>query len=136
MSDSSLAMRLAGRAGIDPQLREVEDDACEDLGCFGFLRGVRERAVMLELRKKNGNILAIGYSWIERMEFDPSVGIVLHAAGQKILIEGRNLNGPEGGRAKLFEALTWQRVPWIRELPGGDQLRLGAEVCCVKAIRW
>ena len=48
---------------------------------------------MLELRKKTGNILAASYSWIEKVKFDPSKGITLHAQGQKIRIRGRNLNG-------------------------------------------
>ena len=56
------------------------------------MRGVRDRAIMLELRRKNGNVLAIGYGWLERAEFDPSEGITLHLVGQKIRIKGRNLN--------------------------------------------
>ena len=67
-------------------------EADEDLGSFGWLRGMRERATMLELRDKDGNITAIGYAYIEKMEFDPSVGITLHALGKVIKIEGRNLN--------------------------------------------
>ena len=34
-----------------------EGETADDLGAFGWLRG-RDRAIMLELRKKNGNIVA------------------------------------------------------------------------------
>lgn len=136
MSDSPTLSRLVGRPGLDAYLREPEEGSCEDLGCFGYLRGVRERAVMLELRKKNGNILAIGYSWIERIEFDPSSGIVLHSAGQRVSIAGRHLNGPEGATAKLFEAMTRHRVPWIHEVERVRELAAGGDVCVVDSILW
>lgn len=136
MSDNSLAMRLAGRSGIGTQLPDVEESSCDDLGSFGYLRGVRERAVMLELRKRNGNTLAIGYAWIERMELDRSAGIILHVAGQPIVIEGRNLNGPTTSRAKLFEGLVWHRVPWIQELPVTETLGRGDGICVVESIGW
>ena len=136
MSDSSLAMRLAGRAGIDGQLRDVEEELCDDIGCFGCLRGVRERAVMLELRQRSGNILAISYAFVERIEFDPSVGIVLHAAGQRIVIEGRNLNGPAKSRARLFEALVWHRVPWLTETPRDERLMGPDDACRIERITW
>jgi hypothetical protein len=45
-----------------------------DLGAFGFLRGVRDRAVMLELRWKDGSVVAFAYAWLERAGFDPSEG--------------------------------------------------------------
>ena len=33
--------------------------AVDDFHSFGWLRGIRERASMLELRKKSGNVLAV-----------------------------------------------------------------------------
>lgn len=103
----------------DPQLET------EDLGSFGWLRGMRERATMLELRKKNGNITAIGYAWIERIEFDPSEGITIHALGQSIKIKGRNLNVECRPQVRLFDGLARHRVAWIRELPGACDLSDG-----------
>jgi hypothetical protein len=49
--------------------------ACVDL---------QERAIMLERRKKTGLIVAIGYGWIETVEFEPSEGIKVHAIAQTI----------------------------------------------------
>lgn len=93
----------------DPQLET------EDLGSFGWLRGMRERATMLELRKKDGNITAIGYAWIEKIEFDPSEGITIHALGLQVKIQGRNLNAEVRPGVGLFQGLTRQRVPWVEE---------------------
>lgn len=93
----------------DPQLET------EDLGSFGWLRGMRERATMLELRKKDGNITAIGYAWIEKIEFDPSEGITIHALGQQVRIQGRNLNAEVRHGVNLFQGLTRHRVPWVAE---------------------
>ena len=48
---------------------------------FGFLRGVRDRAIMLELRHRDGRISAVGYAWLSGAEFDPSAGITLSFGG-------------------------------------------------------
>lgn len=105
----------------DPQLET------EDLGSFGWLRGMRERATMLELRKKDGNITAIGYAWIEKIEFDPSEGITIHALGQKVQIQGRNLNAEVRPGISLFQGLTRHRVPWILECASGRSSELYIE---------
>src|SRR5258707_5878740 len=72
----------------------LEDDAndFDDLGAFGWLRGVRDRALMLELRRRDGSALALGYAWLERAEFDPSEGITLCFGGKTVRITGRNLD--------------------------------------------
>lgn len=98
---------------------ESDAEGTDDFGAFGWLRGTKERAVMLELRKKTGAILAVGYSWIEFMEFDPSDGITLWIPGRKVRLHGRNLNAPadpERPNVRLFEGLTRHRVPWVQEL--------------------
>ncbi len=109
---SRLALREgrqhAGALSDDPELTE-------DFGAFGWLRGVRERAVMLELKLRTGNIVAVGYGWLERAEFDPSVGITLLLPGRRIQIRGRNLNAEARPGVRLFEGITRHRVPWARE---------------------
>lgn len=115
MTDSALVRRFATRSIDDADRSSEEADLTEDLGCFGWLRGVRERAVMLELRKRNGNILAVGYGWLERVEFDPSIGIALHGAGRVIRIRGRHLNSEIRPGVRLFEGVARHRVPWVCE---------------------
>jgi hypothetical protein len=135
MSDSSVVSRFI-RSGGESLSRETDEDLPDNLGCFGWLRGVRERSVMLELRRKNGCILAIGYAWVERLAFDPSTGITLHAAGLQVRIIGRNLNGTAVPGPRLFEGLARHRVPWICELSELDRFTVNAQSCIVDAIEW
>ncbi len=131
MSDSPTISRIARRTAEDERVRE-SDALCDDLGCLGWLRGRRDRALMLELRKCDGSILAIGYAWIERITYDPSEGIALHIPGALISVVGRNLNG---GDQPVFEGLTRHRVVWLREAPRGQWFE-DATGCFIERIDW
>ena len=113
----------------------LENDTTEDAGCFGFLRGTRDSAIMLELRKKDGSIMAINYSYIERIEFEPSEGITIHALGRTIRIQGTHLNTPirPGSSMRLFEGITRHRVLWVAEerATTSDPQR-----CHIAAVTW
>jgi hypothetical protein len=134
----NLLEKYTGRAAPSGNESDAisEPDGTEDLGVFGWLRGNRERAVMLELRKKDGNVLAIGYGWIERIEFDPSSGITLHCSGQKIMIKGRNLNAEARAQVRLFQGLTRHRVPWVQEADRSAAMQAGDDAILVEAIQW
>jgi hypothetical protein len=134
MSDSAIASRFAARSG--PEGQESEEVVCDNLGCFGWLRGIRDRALMIELRKKTGVIQAIGYPWIERMEFDPSEGITLHLTGRQIKIRGKHLNGSAEFTARLFTGLTQHRVPWIQEMSMDGAFLVEGSACRVESIEW
>ena len=108
----------------------------EDLGSFGWLRGVRDRAVMLELRKKDGNILAVGYAWLDKAEFDPSVGITLHIGSQTIKLRGRNLNTEARPNVRLFQGITRHRVPWIQEADEPTAMEAQGQGTLVEEIEW
>jgi hypothetical protein len=114
----------------------LNPDASDDLISFGWLRGIRDRATMLELRKKNGNILAVGYGWLEKAEFDPSQGITLHVGGQTIRITGRNLNTEVRPNVRLFEGITRHRVSWLREAGEAQQMEADPATPIVDAIEW
>lgn len=131
-------MRFTDRVVDDRLATETGTDGapCEDLRSFGWLRGLRESATMLELRKKTGNIVAIGYAWIERVEFDPSEGIFLDVGDQRIAIRGRNLNAEVRTGVRLFEGITRHRVPWIREMDAVRALDSDPGTCLVESIRW
>ena len=130
--------KYTGRTNDSPndEAASAEPDGTEDLGSFGWLRGQRDRSVMLELRKKSGTVLAIGYGWIERIEFDPSDGIRLHAGGKIIRIKGRNLNAEARPQVRLFQGLTRHRVPWIQEADRVSDLRSEHKSVVVEAIEW
>ncbi len=115
---------------------DEEHAAPEDLGCFGWLRGVRDRALMLELRKADGHILAVGYAWIERIELVPEEGIILHLPGRKVRIRGSGLNSDTGSPARLFDGLIRQRVPWVRESDRAEQLRQDYGPVIIESIAW
>src|SRR5690349_3388569 len=138
MNDKILERFAAGRkaeASI-PAVAAEQPAESDDLGYFGVLRGVAERAVMLELRQKTGTILAVGYSWLERIEFDPSEGIKLFVGGLEILISGRNLNEEIRPHVTLFECLTRHRVPWIREADEDEAMKSPKTETVIEEIRW
>lgn len=118
MSDSVLERHFAKAGGLADELRrqaEPDPDATDDLGAFGWLRGVRERSLMLELRKRDGNIVAVPYAYVERIEYDPSAGIALLVPGMRVLLRGAQLNGEARPNVRLFDGLVRHRVPWVRE---------------------
>ena len=123
----------------DPAATAVEGaggDAADDLGCYGWLRGVRDRAVMLELRKADGSIMAIGYGWLERAEFDPTDGITLHVLGRTVRIKGRNLNGEVRPQVRLFHGITRHRVPWVHQVKEHAAGTGGENDTVIESIEW
>lgn len=130
MSDESILHRYTGE-------REATDEdgepAC-DLRTFGWLRGIKDRALTLELRKKDGSIVAVSYSHLDRFEFDPSAGITISTGGAKIRIRGRNLNAEMRPAMRLFEGLCRHRVPWIREADATDRVKAGEKETVVERI--
>jgi hypothetical protein len=120
----------------DKTVEALDADAAEDLGGFGWLRGIRDRAWMLELRKKDGNILAVGYGWLERAEFDPSHGIKLHISGRVIQIKGRNLNAEARPQLRLFQGIARHRVPWVQEADEPASIEAGEEATVIDSIEW
>ena len=136
MIDNILQKYTSRQAEEPPNPMHPEVQEFDDLGSFGWLRGVRDRAIMLELRKKNGNVLAVGYAWLERAEFDPSVGITLHVAGKTIRIQGRNLNTESRPNVKLFQGITRHRVPWIQEADHPSAIVTPKNATLVDEIAW
>lgn len=98
---------------------DVEEDeaAC---GCFGYLRGIRDRALSLELRFANGDSRAFPYHWLGDMIHKPGVGLLLKFVGDLItlvLIEGNNLNVMVDQSASLYtRGLQRHRITWLREM--------------------
>jgi hypothetical protein len=94
---------------------DEEAELVDDLAAFGWLRGVRDRALMLELRHKSGDVTALGYAWLEKTVFKPSEGILLYFSGGMVKITGRNLNAELRQGVRLFAGILRHRVPWIQE---------------------
>lgn len=134
MSDETLLERYIGTQGA--RNSEQPETDCADCRAFGWLRGVRDFARMLELRRRDGNIVAVDYARLERAEFNPSEGITLTVGGQTIRIRGRNLNAEVRPSVRLFEGITRHRVPWIREADRSAGLQAGERETVVDAIEW
>jgi hypothetical protein len=136
MTDRLLDKYTKRGPASDAPPTETESDEAENLGCFGWLRGVRDRSLMLELRKKDGHVLAIGYSWLERVEFQPDEGITLHLPGRKVRIKGSGLNADSRPTVRLFDGIIRHRVPWIRESDRAEMLSAGDDSVTIETINW
>jgi hypothetical protein len=134
MPDDLLEKYVAKRTNGDGSAG-VEGDAMDDLGAFGWLRGVQDRAIMLEIRHKDGQITAKGYSWLQSAEFDPSTGITLNFSGETIRITGRNLNAEARPNVRLFAGIVRHRVPWIQEADGAAVLEAVKDVVIIENVK-
>jgi len=134
MTDSIL-QKYTGRKSLDAESVNglTESDGWDDLGAFGLLRGIRDRAIMLEFRKKDGNLLALAYAWLESVEFDPSEGITLQFGSRKIRLIGRNLNQTGTG---LLSAITRHRLLWVQEADEPAILQASASQTVIERLEW
>ncbi len=115
--------------------RDYDSDEMLDLGSFGWLRGVRERAIMLEFRLKDGRITAFSYAWLERASFDPSKGITLRFAGTEVHIIGRNLDSEPRPTVQLFSGIVRHRVPWIAESSAAALMAADRNQLAIESIK-
>lgn len=123
--------------GDSSPVNDTETDVHTAGDCFGCLRGsARDRAAMLELRKADGHIMAIGYAWLESLEFEPSEGITLHLSGKKVRIKGRNLNRPSDSHPRLFANIIAHRVLWVQETSRNAQITAGENGVEIDEIEW
>jgi hypothetical protein len=129
---SALKKYLAGNGHGSDEISEVEES---EGSAFGRLRGPRDRAIMLELRRKTGDIKAVSYSAVFRVDFNPSEGITIFHGREKILIRGRNLN-TESGTYSLFEGITRHRIPWLQEANQSTAIQVDRKAVVIESIEW
>jgi len=134
----SILQKYTGRKPLEsePVNGVSEPDGLDDLGAFGLLRGIRDRAIMLEFRRKDGNVRALAYAWLESAEFDPSEGITLQFGNRKIRLIGRNLNQVGLTGLGLFTAITRHRVLWIQEADEPAFLQTVDTATVIERIEW
>ncbi len=128
--------RILNRYTRDIGASPAEDaDDIEDLGAFGYLRGIKDRAVMLEFRMKDGNSVAFDYGWLRKVEYNPSEGVTLHfGSSETVKIIGRNLHRPTSSNAQLCRGILSHRVPWIQEASEPDILKSPSTVTVIEQI--
>src|SRR5207302_1327183 len=89
---------LAGVVSRVPKEGETDQDAREEDSCpaFGYLRGIRDTALAVELRLCDGNSEWHAYNRLESWRFNPSAGLLLKFTGGDVvtlvLIRGSNLD--------------------------------------------
>jgi hypothetical protein len=115
---------------------DSDGEAADELGCWGWLRGVRDRAQMIELRRKDGHIMAVGYGWLDRAEYEPSEGITLYVTGREIKITGRNLDAEVRPNLRLFTAICRHRCLWLREADQKEAMSAGPKSTVIESIEW
>ena len=113
----------------------AEGDSVEDYGAFGWLRGLQDRAIMLEIRLKDGRIKGRGYSWLQGVDFDGDGTITLNFSGETVTIKGRNLNGEARSNVRLLAGLLRHRVPWIQEADGADVLEAAKDKVVIEEVK-
>ncbi|MBC7853466.1 MAG: hypothetical protein IAF94_08525 [Pirellulaceae bacterium] len=135
MTADKILQRYVGTGRDEPESLAKEEGEVDDFGSFGWLRGIRDRAAMLEFRKKDGNSVAFDYGWLRKVEFNPSDGLVLHFGSDAVVkITGRNLNRPSRPGVQLLRGILAHRVPWIQEASEPDVLKAADGVIVIEQI--
>jgi hypothetical protein len=140
MSDSLELLKKRMNAGTVQSAVAAPEDADED-SCiaFGYLRGIRDRALTLEFRLADGNSIAFPYNWLGPCKYNPSSGILLKFVGDMIylvLVEGSNLNALVKDGANLYQrGIQRHRVTWIREMTVQQVGRAGPGEVTIERIR-
>ena len=135
MKDSVLDRFTSIKRSDPDDNSSVEAEQLDDLGAFGFLRGAHDRALMLELRKRDGKATAFPYTYLARVDFDPSDGIVLRFGGHTVTITGRNLNAMVQPNVRLFPAIVRHRVPWIQQADGATAMAAPKGTLVIETIK-
>ena len=111
--------------------RGGEDDNVEDsCAAFGYLRGIRERADVIEIRFLSGNSVWFPYHWLGEWKFNPSDGLLLKFSGDLVyvvLIRGSNLNRPLADTTTNLttSGLQRHRIVWMREMSEEEVRHVG-----------
>ena len=112
----------SGGKGGEPPTEEPEVEGGEaSCAAFGYLRGIRDQAVAVEFRFRDGNRCWFPYAWLGIWQYNPSEGLMLKFTGDVVylvLIRGSNLDQPlSDGPINLTQAgLQRHRVLWLREM--------------------
>lgn len=85
-----------------------KDNAEEESKLYGIEPQQTARAIMLELRTKDGLRKAYAYSYLTEAVYDPESGITIHVADVRVRIKGRSLE-------TIFHYLLANRLSFVQE---------------------
>lgn len=139
MNDSINMLRKFGLSPTEAPPKAHEEEEEGTCSAFGYVRGLNSRCLMVEFRKRNGNRMALPYSWLGLTTLDPSQGITLKFAGDtvyRVTIEGSNLGQAVEPSVNLYEkGLLRHRITWIREMDPEELKRIGGKAPTIDRIR-
>lgn len=99
--------RILGKAPRhEPEVEEAEVRDAFDDGGYTKTRG--REAIMLDVRKANGQRHAMSYAYLTRIDYEPGDLMKLHFADEVVQVRGRRL-------ADLYSRLMDHRVVAIQE---------------------
>ena len=135
MTDDSDVLEFVKRSpvkGIAARDKEnIADDAEEDsCAAFGFLRGIRDRALAIEFRYADGNSDWFAYSCLISWRFNPSLGLLLKFTADVVtlvLIRGSNLDALVNGTVNLPHGIQRHRIMWVREMDETEARKLAGD---------
>lgn len=101
-------MNQALKSSFVEKLRAQTEQVEEEGKYFGFDRQENGRALMFELRTRDGRRSALPYSYLTRADFDPDKGIEIYVSNVVVLVKGRDLG-------TIYSYLLQNRLTWMRE---------------------
>lgn len=134
MSDKSRT--LLKTLGLDQPARsnpvpQPSEDEADEGKAFGYWRGVRDRALAIELRLRTGDREYFSYGHLVSWRYNPSVGLLLKFTDDVVtlvLIRGSNLDALAKGSINLTDrGLQRHRILWVREMEEAEVRRAGDE---------
>ena len=118
----------AATAGRPVKERPREEEAVEEECCaaFGYLRGLRDRALAIEFRFRDGNSEAFAYSLLASWKFNPSAGLLLKFTGDVVtlvLIRGSNLDALVNQSVNLTDRGLQRHRIEVAEFESQEEMR-------------
>lgn len=101
-------MNQALKTSFVEKLRAQTEQVEEEGKYFGFDRQENGRALMFELRTRDGRRSALPYSYLTRADFDPDKGIEIYVSNVVVVVKGRDLG-------TIYSYLLQNRLTWMRE---------------------
>ncbi len=89
-------------------VERLRKDLPEENKLYGIEPQQTARAIMLELRTKDGLRKAYAYSYMTEAVYDPETGITICVADVKVKIKGRSLDS-------IFHYLLANRLSYVQE---------------------
>ncbi len=105
-------MNQPSKSSFVDKLRAQTEQAEEEGKYFGFDRQENGRALMFELRTRDGRRSALPYSYVTRADFNPDKGIEIFVSNVVVLVKGRGLD-------VVFPYLLQNRLTWMKEDSSG-----------------